>query len=61
MSRANEFLSQKITVLKMNGELNAQIKSQVSPDLRQHSKTAKLPSIKSFSEELTEWPSFFGL
>ena len=60
LSRADEFLSQKFTVLNIKDELNVALKNQVLPDLRRHSKTVKLPSIeiKSFSGELTEWPSF---
>ena len=60
LSRADEFLSQKLTVLNINDELNVQIENQVLPNLRRHLKTIKLPSIeiKSFSGELTEWPSF---
>ena len=59
-SRADEYLSQKFTVLNINDELNVQLENQVFPDLRRHSKTVKLPSveIKSFRGELTEWPSF---
>ena len=62
LSRADEFLSQKFTVLNINDELNVQLENQVLPDFRWPSKTVKLPSfeIKSFSGELTEWPSFFG-
>ena len=53
-------MSQKFTVLNINDELNVQLENQVLPDLRRHSKTVKLVSveIKSFSGELTEWPSF---
>ena len=60
LSRADEFLSQKFNVLNINDELNVQLENQVLPDLRRHSKTLELPSIKikSFSRELTEWPSF---
>ena len=45
----------------LNDELNTQLENQVLPDLIRHPKTVKLPSIKikSFSEELTEWHSFF--
>ena len=61
LSRADEFLSQKITVLNINNELNVQLENKSLPDLRRHPKTIKLPSIeiKRFSGELTEWPSFF--
>ena len=60
LSRADEFLSQKLTVLNINDELNVQLENQVLPDLRRHSKPLKLPSVEidSFSGELTEWPSF---
>ena len=48
LSRADEF-----TVLNINDELNVQLENQVLPDLRRHSKTVKLPSIKikGFSPE----------
>ena len=61
LSRADEFLSQKFTVLNIKDELNVALKNQVLPNLRRHSKTVKLPSmeIKSFTGELTEWPSIF--
>ena len=60
LSRADEFLSQKINVLNINDELNVQLENQVLPDLRRHLKTVKLSGIeiKRFSGELTEWPSF---
>ena len=60
LSIGDEFLSQKFTVLNIMDELNVQLENQVLPDLRRHSKTVKFPSIeiKSFSGELTEWPSF---
>ena len=53
LSRADKFLSQKFTVLNINDELNVQLENQVLPDLRRHSKTVKLSSIKikSFSPE----------
>ena len=53
LSKADEILSQKFTVLNINVELNVQLENQVLPDLRRHSKTVKLPSmdIKSFSGE----------
>ena len=53
LSKADEILSQKFTVLNINDELNVQLENQVLPDLRRHSKTVKLPSmdIKSFSGE----------
>ena len=59
-SRADEYLSQKFTVLNINDELNVQLENQVLPDLRRHLKTVKLSGIeiKRFSGELTEWPSF---
>ena len=53
LSRADEFLSQKFTVLNINDELNVQLENQVLPDLRRHLKTVKLSSIKTkrFSPE----------
>ena len=61
LSRADEILSQKFTVLNINDELNVQPENQVLPDRTRHSKGLKLPSIeiKSFSGELTEWLSFY--
>ena len=53
-------MPQKFTLLSINDELNVQLENQILPDLKRHSKTVKLPSIKItiFSGELTEWPSF---
>ena len=59
LSRVDEFLSQKVTVLNINDELIAQLQNQISPDPRQNLQTIKLSSIeiKSFNGEFTEWPS----
>ena len=36
LSRADEFLPQKFTVLNINDELYVQFENQVLPDLRRH-------------------------
>ena len=49
-------------VSNINDKFNVQLENKFLPDLRRNPKTVKLPSIeiKSFSGELTEWPSFLG-
>lgn len=56
LSRVDEFLSQKVTVLNINDELIAQLQNQISSDPRQNLQTIKLSSIeiKSFNGEFTE-------